>query len=235
MIFIMLKFERNEQKFLLTASQFNSVFAELIKHANIDKFGWQKIQNIYFDNDLNTVVWRSIESEGFKEKLRIRTYGNDTSGNKAYIELKVKNKGITYKRRIEIDQKDLRPFCENKEIKCTHDKQIACEIKEFIAHHKAYPKFFVGYERLALSCEETDLRITIDKDLQSCPCGLDINNIIPEPYFEEPMYIMEIKSCNGIPLWLTSVLTENNVCKESFSKYGKTFVRHQRHDGRKYA
>ena len=34
---------------------------------------------------------------------------------------------------------------------------------------------------------------------------------------------MEIKCSGGIPLWMTHVLTENQIYKTSFSKYGTAY------------
>ena len=34
---------------------------------------------------------------------------------------------------------------------------------------------------------------------------------------------MEVKTSGGIPLWMTSLLSENGIFKTSFSKYGRAY------------
>ena len=40
--------------------------------------------------------------------------------------------------------------------------------------------------------------------------------------------LMEVKTSGGIPLWMTSVLSENGIFKTSFSKYGRAYEAIQR-------
>ena len=35
--------------------------------------------------------------------------------------------------------------------------------------------------------------------------------------------LMEVKTSGGIPLWMTSLLSENGIFKTSFSKYGRAY------------
>ena len=48
-------------------------------------------------------------------------------------------------------------------------------------------------------------------------------DIYGKPIIDEGYVIMEIKTYEAIPLWLTHILTEEKIYKTSFSKYGHAY------------
>ena len=62
-----------------------------------------------------------------------------------------------------------------------------------------------------------------------CNFATEIDNLKLEygdmgnKYFSDDKYIMEIKTLNSMPLWLTNVLSNLKIYPTSFSKYGEIY------------
>ena len=67
-----------------------------------DEYGKHTISNIYFDTGNFEPIRHSIEKPVYKEKLRLRAYGQVTEKSRVFVELKKKYDGIVYKRRAEL-------------------------------------------------------------------------------------------------------------------------------------
>ena len=93
-------FERTEIKYLLSYKQFTAIKAFLENYARVDKYGKTRIHNIYFDTQDYKLIRTSLEKPVYKEKLRLRTYGDTNDFTNSFIEIKKKYKGIVYKRRV---------------------------------------------------------------------------------------------------------------------------------------
>ena len=72
-------FKRKEIKYLLSGEQYEQLFPFMQEMARIDQYGKTRIQNIYFDTPDYRLIRTSLEKPIYKEKLRLRTYG-DTNG-----------------------------------------------------------------------------------------------------------------------------------------------------------
>ncbi|MFR5070858.1 MAG: VTC domain-containing protein [Bianqueaceae bacterium] len=88
-----------------------------------------------------------------------------------------------------------------------------------------YPAVFLSYEREAFySRDGSDFRITFDDHILCRQEDLSLRSeVYGTPLLPEDMALMEIKCSGGIPLWMTHVLTENQIYKTSFSKYGTAY------------
>ena len=74
--------------------------------------------------------------------------------------------------------------------------------------------------------EETGLRVTFDRNIQSRTYDLDLS--IPpsgEQLLAPDQWLMEIKAPGAVPLWLSEALTRLAIYPNSFSKYGKVYAR----------
>ena len=104
-------FKRREMKFLLNEEQYTFLRSEIEKHMTEDDFGRHTILNIYLDNLNNDLIRSSLGKPVYKEKLRLRTYGQCAVDNSpAFLEIKKKFRGITYKRRFELTYKELHNY-----------------------------------------------------------------------------------------------------------------------------
>ena len=93
-------FARVETKYLLTAAQAAAVERGLLRQGfrRMD-FGSPRVQSLYYDTEDFVLIRASLERPVYKEKLRLRAYGEPGTISGAYLEIKKKYRGVVYKRR----------------------------------------------------------------------------------------------------------------------------------------
>ena len=251
-------FNRVEKKFRLNTEQYEGVMSALEKYMHADSHGLTVITSAYIDDNQRNIIGRSIEKPLYKEKVRIRSYGQPNDADPVFLELKKKMKGVVYKRRVTMSRAAAVMFLlgtpykdavlmtpledEAKQANCftKTSLQIADEITAFMERHNwpgmsmiirsartAYvPNENIDGMDIGDSFGTDSLRITVDQNLEYCDiqdAGLhykdeDFCEIIPPTDS-----IMEIKCGGAIPLWLTKILSDNNVYTSGFSKYGTAY------------
>ncbi len=217
-------FKRYELKYLLTKQQKEKLLFLFKEHMTPDAYGKNVLFNLYYDTPDFLLIRRSIEKPVYKEKLRVRSYGKATKDTDVFLELKKKYKSVVYKRRITLKQSDSQNyFADQFEL---HPSQIANEINYFKKLYKGIaPMVFISYHREAFfGKDDGDFRVTFDdkilwRDTDLSLCSDEGGTAI----LDQDHVLMEIKVANGIPLWLTHFLTENQIYKTSFSKYGNAY------------
>ena len=100
-------FKRYELKYLLTQAQRAQLLRAMSPYMALDSFGHSTIRNIYFDTDSYRLARRSIEQPAYKEKLRLRGYGEGDGDSTAFVELKKKYDSVVYKRRLSLPEGEL--------------------------------------------------------------------------------------------------------------------------------
>ena len=197
---------------------------EISPFINPDKYGKTTIKNIYFDTENYLLIRRSIDKPIFKEKLRIRAYGDTTPEGTVFIEIKRKFNSVVYKRRIALPKKEALAYFQNRgSIK---DTQIAREIDYFVKFYGGLlPAVFLSYDREAYySVDSNDFRITFDKNILARQSDFSLcSPAYGEAVLPQEKVLMEIKCSGGIPLWMTNVLSRHKIYKTSFSKYGTVY------------
>ena len=218
-------FKRYEFKYLLTLDQQNELLKLMQRYMVEDTYGKSLICNLYFDTETNILIRRSLENKIYKEKLRLRTYGQANENSDAFIEIKKKYEKIVYKRRIQSKYNQAIDYLYNK--KDTIDKsQIHSELSYILSFYQnLYPKMYISYERCALyGKEDSNLRITFDRNILWRTEDLDLmSNVYGNNLLEENQVLTEIKVANAIPLWLSKFLTAHKIYRTSFSKYGRAY------------
>lgn len=218
-------FERTEMKYLLSTKQYLAVKQAISKWMEIDKYGRTTICNLYYDTFDSILIQRSLEKPLYKEKLRVRSYGQAGIQSPAFVELKKKYKGIVYKRRVAMPYSDAISYMNGHEAPMSN--QIISEIDYFKSFYRNLrPMMYISYEREAFFCKSSaDLRITFDQNILYRDTDL---SLCSRPYgsslLEEEQVLMEIKASMAIPLWLVSILNTNHLTKTSFSKYGNAYL-----------
>ena len=227
-------FRRREKKYLITSEQGAALQSLVTRHTTIDQQGEYLIQDLYFDTANWDIISKSIERPSYKEKLRLRLYGQYNSESQGFLEMKRKYEGVVYKRRIAFPLSELKNRC-IREIVSAADSQISREISCFLKTNPVSEKIHIAYKRMAYTgIEDKGLRITFDRDIVFHLCSLSGSNfsdyndcqIKGLPIIEQNQMLMEIKTADAIPLWLTSVLSENNIFPVSFSKFGVCYARY---------
>ncbi len=236
-------FERYELKFVITTEQKHLLMELVDFHMIEDEHGKSSLYNLYYDTKDFLLIRRSIEKPVYKEKLRIRSYGEAHSGSKVFVEIKKKMKKIVYKRRVlmEIDEamNYLAEKLDNNEYtpqgdrnKPSDDKgdikraQIIKEINYFkVLYGDISPRVLIVYDREAFfSKNDKDFRLTFDQNILWSDSELELRRpMMGNLVLEEGKVLMEVKVSGGIPIWLVDFLSENKIYKTSFSKYGNAY------------
>ena len=171
-------FERKEVKYRLDAGQHRAMVAALRGRMAPDAFGRARIVSRYLDTPDRALIERSLDKPLYKEKLRLRAYGDPRADDRVFVELKKKYKGIVYKRRVGCSLAAARAYLDGApyEEACArfplpdpvmadeslspHSVQIAREIDEFIERHRPLkPSMLIVCERTAyasIACGDCD-------------------------------------------------------------------------------
>ena len=218
-------FQRYELKYLLSQEQKETVLRAMQPYMTLDKYGRTTIRNLYYDTDNYLLIRRSIEKPAYKEKLRIRSYGQADDDSMVFVELKKKYKQVVYKRRISLPYTDATVWLSRERHPDKHT-QIANEIDYFLDYYGSlHPTVFLSYEREAYYANDSsDFRVTFDDNILCRQNELSLESeAYGTPILPEGKVMMEIKCSGGIPLWMTHVLSEEKIYKTSFSKYGTAY------------
>lgn len=228
-------FNRVEKKYLIDVDTYNEFCRAIEPFMNNDKFSadgkFYSINNIYYDTDTDELIRRSIDKPPYKEKLRLRSYGVPELEDKVFLEIKKKFKGIVNKRRTLIRLYRAYDFLDKGIVPKSGsymNEQVIKELKYFIDFYNPKPKLFLKYDRKALfGKEDSDLRITFDTNITTRRYDLRLEaGEYGEKLLEEDKILMEIKTIDSFPLWLTNILTELEIKSNSFSKYGTEYLKY---------
>jgi len=215
-----LNFKRTEKKYLLTEKDYENLTELCCDHLRDDEFKEFTVNNIYYDNDDDLLIRRSISKPQYKEKLRLRGY-NNIKDDELFLEIKKKYDRVVYKRRANISFEDL----ENIDLLDKEHSQIKRELDYFIKRYQPKPKYYIGYKRTAFKDkDDNNLRITFDRDVTYRLDDLDITHgFYGKKLLDEDELIMEIKTSSAMPLWLVKVLNELKIYPTSYSKVGNVY------------
>ena len=225
-------FRRHEKKYILTKAQHDELEQLISTHMKRDKFCETKpylIRNVYLDTLNNDMVRISCDKPVYKEKLRVRKYGEYNDGlNDYYLEIKRKYAGVVYKRRVKLTKEELHSFTLKGIIpsnKTPLETQILKEMKYLFKIYNPVPKSFISYERPAYyDIDDSEFRLTFDENLFSRRDDFSFDNMEKETVLlPEGYYLMEVKVGSGMPLWFANALSKINAKPGSFSKYGTDF------------
>lgn len=224
-------FKRYEMKYMMTRKQRKAVLEAMLPYMKLDDFGHTTIRNVYFDTDSYRLVRRSIEKPVYKEKLRIRSYKQVEAQDKVFIELKKKYDDVVYKRRESLSQLETLEWLAQgtpfpKASPSERATQIGNEIDYFFRFYQTLkPKVFLSYEREAFyALDGSDFRVTFDENILARQDELSLSmDVWGERLIDEEQVLMEIKTSGGIPVWMTRVLSQEKIYKNSFSKYGTAY------------
>lgn len=123
--------------------------------------------------------------------------------------------------------KEYKNYIENQEF--NSNNQIMREVDYLFKHYKLSPSYFIAYDRKSYKgVSENELRITIDTNLRSRHTDLDLSlGDNGSLYFDEELYLMEIKTLGAMPMWLIKPLSELKIYPISFSKYGNIYTKNK--------
>ena len=225
-------FNRYEHKYLLDRETYEKVIEVMDAHMELDSHNQNHepytIANIYYDTDDDYLIRQSLSKPAYKEKLRLRAYGVPDASTKVFLEIKRKFNGIVNKRRTKLRLKEAYDFINSghePETAKYMNKQVLNEIEYFLHTYNLKPKLYMAYDRIAyFEKGNPDLRISFDRNIRSRRYDVHLEDgDYGEQLLDDGMCVMEVKTALAKPLWLTEMLTELNIKRRSFSKYGTEF------------
>ncbi len=228
-------FKRYEKKYIISYESYLKLSEQIKKYMNPDPYceNGKKytVYNIYYDDADMNVIRHSISKPFFKEKLRIRGYKPfDNENDTVFAELKRKVGGVVFKRRCVMPLKAAKRLVKNRQKpECSGyiDSQVADEILFYLKKHPAKFETEIIYDRFAFFGKDNgDFRLTFDFNIRAVENGRTIF------LGECDSYIMEIKICNEIPLWLSRAISELDIKRIRFSKYGEFYKYKRMHMNR---
>ncbi len=236
-----LTFKRCEKKFLLSLGQYEMLKSEILKNGMVyDKYCKggvvYKIYNIYFDDDENSVIRKSISHPKFKEKFRMRSYFIPKSGeDTVFLEIKRKIKGTVVKRRATLTYKEALDFIENGTRPDTDDyleNKVLDELEYYMSIHNVRPKVFISYERMAFfGGDDPDFRVTFDRNITTRRTDLRLDmGVYGDKLLADDEVLMEVKIPGSIPIWFSDLLARHEIYISGFSKYGNEYSKFKGHD-----
>lgn len=217
-------FKRYEIKYLMNRRQQDAILKAMDPYMSIDRYGHSSIRNIYYDLPDFRLIRRSLEKPVYKEKLRVRSYGAAMAKAPVFVELKKKYRDVVYKRRMSLPQDQVEACLDGR----MHlpDNQIGREIAYVLEFYRELkPAVFLSYEREALfERDGGDFRVTFDENIRYRQVELTLDSDAwGKPILQPDQVLMELKTSGGLPLWMVHVLSQQNIFKTSFSKYGAAY------------
>lgn len=218
---------------MITAEKLERIMPTLLEHMELDPFciggNEYRIYSIYYDTPNHDVIRQNSSKPVYKEKMRIRSYyDRKDPDDKVFMEIKKKSEGVGNKRRIKLRIREIEPFVNEGILPETKDylsTQVAKELQYFLKMNKVQPALYVQYDRLALfGKEDKNFRMTFDRNLRTRRSHFILGESEEDEFLlPENTYIMEIKILGAMPLWLTNLLSENELFSHGFSKYGARY------------
>lgn len=130
-------FERVESKYILTKEQYLQLSLKINDYIKPNQYPHSDTTSLYFDSDNYELIRTSLDHPAYKEKLRIRGYGDITDDSPMFIELKKKYEGVTYKRREISSYQDVREYVLFEKI--NNNTQIMREVDFLLKSKKLKP------------------------------------------------------------------------------------------------
>ncbi|PQP86475.1 polyphosphate polymerase domain-containing protein [Paenibacillus sp. AR247] len=231
-------FNRYENKYLMDTKAFYNIYNDLMAYMEPDENNkdnkFYTISNLYYDTEHHTLIRTSLAKPKYREKLRIRSYGVPESDAKVYLELKKKVFGLVNKRRTSLKLHEAYEFVRTgvpPEFRKGMNRQVVSEIEYFLSRYELKPMVYLAYDRIALFCKgNRDLRITFDTNIRSRRYDLALEaGDYGDQLMERGQWLMEVKAEKTVPVWLSKMLSEHQMYRTSFSKYGNEYKKSIRH------
>ena len=215
---------QHEMKYLINSGQREFLLPILEEHLPIDRYGRSSVASLYYDTPDQRLIRASVEKPVFKEKIRLRSYGRATDTSPVFLEIKRKLSGVVYKRRVQTTVLQAEAFFRGDDT-IGGNEQIVRELTYFRDYYGSLiPACLIVSERSAYVEPDGALRVTIDEAPRYRTDNLTLTGPLDgQPLLAEGESILEIKAQQAIPLWLASALSEGDMYRRGFSKYGAAY------------
>jgi hypothetical protein len=227
---------RREYKYLVPMEVLDDLRSELLTYVELDPFlegrasRHYTVKSVYFDTRRFDFYRMKVDGANPRLKLRIRGYDECPEGSTVFLEIRRKNLDFISKDRAPVKRRDLDVLLTTAEIdRYVLDPHGSGESRDaarrFLYHYRRGglgPTALVTYDREAFSGRfDTRLRITFDKHLRGRMFpSLDMlhRKVSVRPVMRRH-FVLEVKFYQGVPGWVTSLITRFGVRRMALSKY----------------
>lgn len=208
------------------------------------------VTTVYFDTP-SRELYRAVRTSDEALKVRAREYYDvhpellELATHQAeivrhspvlWIEIKGKQAGRVYKRRVGIPKRDVAAFFERgqvsqamRELQSAHAEEVIAELLELRARQSEplRPSCLVNYRRTAFEDARGSLRITFDQRLACFAPPQNLFNALQPlvrenlgvPRYEEPSIVLEVKHTEQLPRWLDELMQAAQAERFAYSKF----------------
>ncbi len=218
-------FKRVEKKYPVDTRKKNMLLDMIAHRLVADSHGKSTVCSLYLDTPDRLLIRNSMTATTYKEKLRLRSYGTPDTDTEIFFEIKKKYKGVVYKRRVKMTLAEAEEYIRTGILPIQN--QIMREIDYAMRFYRnPLPSMLIAYEREAYFGKEDDgLRITFDTAIRYRDTELDMTKgSYGESITESDVWIMEIKTNGGMPVWLATALDQCGIYPSRFSKYANAHI-----------
>lgn len=221
---------RREYKFVIKPGLLQALRESVSGHLEVDRGaldGYPVISE-YFDSVDRDSYWQKVFGVANRRRVRGRVYGREDGSipPSTFIEVKHKLDGSTVKRRVTLDQEQLREFSSGtlpEKAEKPEEERVLKEVEKLVGKGSASPAVQIRYLRYAYdSGPEGLIRITFDTEVS---CRFRLEPLKPgDTDFELPLLepgasIMEVKVIGQVPMWFRKIIGQYGLVPRGFSKY----------------
>ena len=224
------RFNRWELKYLVPSVVRDELLPVIRAHMSPDQEGGRdgtyRVTSLYWDTADYRCYRAKIDGINFRRKLRIRRYGAlEGESPTVMVEIKQRTNRTTQKRRLALSPAEAFALCEGElpgTLEDPRDLRVAEEVVFLAGAQQLRPACVISYERRAFvgSDYEPGLRITFDRDLTAgAPAGGLGSLQRPRRFVPADWLVLEVKSNDVVPLWVSRMLAAEACTLGHFSKY----------------
>ena len=223
---------RHELKYAISLEEADGFFEALSPYCEYDPHSGDtrsyEIASTYYDTkDLRFYADRE-ESIGYRRKIRLRSYVQGQKSTALFLEIKEKHKQFVAKKRLYLKDRSIldngMPHHRIPLPLIVEQLEDSAEAREFAYLSKRLnlvPVVMIRYIRKAMiPTFDHDMRITLDTKItaggeyfHSFDPNIEKNLIAPGSG------VLEVKTNQGIPLWLFSIMKRFQLVQTRYSKY----------------
>lgn len=222
-------FKRKEHKYLISTEQYLKLVKQIKPYMCVDRHGIDgkyTVTTLYFESPDLKIYYETKNKQKFRQKLRLRVYGETDVHQIAFFEIKQKYEDLVHKKRIRLTlQEAYRYLSQSSYVPLedfnTSNIQVLRIIDHFRNQYHLKPAMIISYDRHAFyGIHDDDLRVTFDFNLRCRHDNLALENgSHGKKVIADDLIILEVKVNDRIPSWLTQLLEDLNCEQKGMSKF----------------
>lgn len=192
--------------------------------AHVGEKGYYHIRSLYFDDYHNTCYKMNEAGVDSRMKYRIRIY--NCSEKQITLEKKIKLHGMTRKVSAPLNKEQCGQLLQGKLLSMKQEEfetypELLKEFLVWMASRNGRPKVIVAYDRVPYIYKQGNVRITVDKNIQS---SKDFTRFFEQdmqkcPILPKGKVLVEVKYDEFLPSFIKERLEIGKLRQTTFSKY----------------